>query len=130
MNTTVSILILTAATVVSACSPEQPTASQVNAVSDTASTKTLREASAGMHAGMEVNYTGNPDTDFLQAMIPHHQGAIDMAKAELTHGRDPEVRALAQQVIDAQQGEIAQMRKWLAKRGVASSNQPQAHGGH
>jgi uncharacterized protein (DUF305 family) len=48
-------------------------------------------------------------------MLPHHQGAVDMAKVELEHGTDPELRKLAQDIIDSQQKEIAFMKEWLAK---------------
>ncbi len=68
------------------------------------------------HAGMAMpSSTGDPDRDFLQAMIPHHQGAIDMARTELAKGSDPRVRAMAREVIATQQAEIDKMRGWLAE---------------
>jgi uncharacterized protein (DUF305 family) len=74
-------------------------------------------ANAKMHRDMDIAYTGNADVDFVQGMIPHHQGAIDMAKVVLEHGKDAEVRKLAEDVIKAQEGEIAWMRAWLKKQG-------------
>lgn len=56
------------------------------------------------------------DVAFVCGMIPHHRGAIDMAKAALAHGDDPWVKELAQKVIDAQTQEIADMKDWLAKQ--------------
>jgi len=66
-------------------------------------------ATARMHAAMNVPFTGNPDRDFARMMIPHHQGAIDMAVAELRYGRDQRLKRLAQEVIVHQQQEIAVM---------------------
>ena len=59
-------------------------------------------------------YTGNPDTDFLAMMIPHHEGAVDMARLVLIHGRDPLVRQIAEEIIASQTVEIAAMRGRMA----------------
>ncbi|OQW54704.1 DUF305 domain-containing protein [Candidatus Raskinella chloraquaticus] len=79
--------------------------------------KAFRQANDKMHAEMNVPLTGNADVDFARGMIPHHQGAIDMAKIVLTYGKDPELRKLAEAVIAAQDSEIAFMKAWLAKNG-------------
>jgi uncharacterized protein (DUF305 family) len=76
-----------------------------------------QEANDRMHAGMALEFTGDADVDFLRGMIPHHQGAIDMARVVLKHGSDPEIRKLAEGIIATQEGEIAMMNAWLAKLG-------------
>ena len=72
---------------------------------------------AKMHDGMDITFTGNADIDFVKGMIPHHQGAVDMAKTVLAFGKDPEVKKLAEDVIKAQETEISWMKDWLKKNG-------------
>jgi uncharacterized protein (DUF305 family) len=75
------------------------------------------DANTKMHEGMAIEFTGNADVDFVRGMIPHHQGAVDMARIVLEHGKDPEVRKFAESIIAAQEAEIAWMQDWLAKNG-------------
>jgi hypothetical protein len=63
-----------------------------------------------MMSDMAVIPTGDVDVDFVAVMVPHHQGAIDMAVAVLRHGRNPQIRRLAQEIIVTQQQEITAMR--------------------
>jgi uncharacterized protein (DUF305 family) len=71
---------------------------------------------ADMHEAMAAaKPTGDADIDFVQGMIPHHQGAVDMAEVLLKKGKDPELKKLAHDIIIAQEKEIAFMRAWLAK---------------
>lgn len=87
------------------------------AAAEPASTRDFKEVHAKMMRDMGQAYTGNPDLDFVRGMIPHHQGAIDMARVLLKHGKDPEIRKLAEQVIADQEREIVQMRDWVKKNG-------------
>jgi uncharacterized protein (DUF305 family) len=81
-----------------------------------AATRAYKDAALQMHKDMAVRYTGNADKDFAATMAAHHKGALEMAKVELTYGTDPEMRQLAQEIIAANEKEIALMRAWLAKR--------------
>jgi uncharacterized protein (DUF305 family) len=90
--------------------PQRPAAS--------ASTKAYQEANARMHKDMDIAFSGDADVDFAKGMIPHHRGAVEMAGIVLQHGKDPELRKLAQDVIASQEKEIAFMREWLRKKGL------------
>jgi Domain of unknown function (DUF305) len=82
-----------------------------------------------MHMAMAaVAQSGNSDVDFVRLMIPHHQGAIDMAKIQLLYGKDPQMRRLAQEIITDQQLEIELMQRWLKQRESTQpkDNQPPA----
>ena len=85
------------------------------AASDSASTKAYKEAHIKMMQDMHITYSGNSDVDFVRGMIPHHQGAIAMAKVQLQSGKDARIKKLAAKIIADQEKEIAQMQDWLKK---------------
>lgn len=76
----------------------------------------MAQSMTRMHADMTIPPSGDPDRDFAAMMIPHHEGAIAMAKAELLYGKDPVLRRLAQGIVVEQGQEIDVMRGALADR--------------
>lgn len=92
-----------------------PAAEPAAAENATEAMRAYADANDRMHAAMG-QIDRDPDVAFVQGMIPHHRGAVDMAEIVLKHGKDPETRALAQRIIAAQRGEIAEMEAWLTKR--------------
>jgi uncharacterized protein (DUF305 family) len=68
-----------------------------------------------MHGAMAFTPTGDADVDFMRGMLPHHRGAVAMAQIVVEHGKDPDVHALAQEIIAAQEREIALIEAWLAR---------------
>ena len=76
------------------------------------STSAFKQADDTMMRSMNRPLSGDPDQDFVAGMLPHHQGAVDMAKVELQYGKDPALRRLARAIIAAQNKEIGLMRAW------------------
>jgi uncharacterized protein (DUF305 family) len=89
-------------------------AAQDQAVIADTLTSVMAAAMARMDHDMMAPATGDADRDFARMMIPHHQGAVEMAEAELRFGRDPVLRRLAQGIIVEQRQEIAVMRQAIA----------------
>ena len=86
--------------------------------SDSASTKGYKAAMMKAMDGMPMmKFTGDADLDFMIHMRPHHQLAVDMAKVDLANGKDAEVKKLAQDIITAQEKEIAVIDAWLKAKG-------------
>jgi uncharacterized protein (DUF305 family) len=75
----------------------------------------MAQAMERMHKDMAIAPRGDPDRDFAAMMIPHHQGAVDMAKVELQFGKNPVLRRLAQGIIVEQLQEIEVMQRELQK---------------
>jgi hypothetical protein len=74
------------------------------------SSQAFHAINSKMHEGMDITFTGNADIDFVRGMIPHHQGAVDMAKTVIAFGKDPQIRKLAEEIVKAQETEIALMQ--------------------
>jgi uncharacterized protein (DUF305 family) len=90
--------LIAAAAASAACTSNAPFLAESNA------------AMTKMRAGMDVGPSGDVDADFVARMVAHHQGAIDMAQAELRYGRNEQLRRMAQEIIVTQLQEITAMR--------------------
>jgi len=87
------------------------------AQSQGAAEQAFMDAKMKMRESMPIEYTGDPDVEFVRSMIAHRQGAIDMAEVELKYGKDPKARAFADEIIKAQRAEIEQLNEWLVQHG-------------
>jgi uncharacterized protein (DUF305 family) len=94
------------------------TTAQTARTPDTEAMKGYRAANEKMHRDMDIQFSGDADVDFVRGMIPHHQGAIEMAKVALQHAKDDQIRKWATDVIREQEREIAEMQAWLKDKGV------------
>jgi hypothetical protein len=79
------------------------------------STKAFKEANDRMHRDMAITFSGNADADFVRSMIPHHEGAVAMAKVALEFGKNEQTRKWAVEIIREQEREIGEMKAWLQK---------------
>ncbi len=109
------ILGAAAAAIPAPASPQGHSGSHAHAVdpADPFASEMHQRMRAMMDAMDRAPMSGDPDRDFLAMMIPHHQGAVDMARLVLVHGRDPLVRQLAEEILASQTTEIASMRARL-----------------
>lgn len=122
-----SVALLASALAISAAIAQQPAAKpamdpgmhmkmMMPMNSDSAATKGYKQSMMTMMSGMPA-YTGDADIDFMKQMKGHHQAAIDMAKVELANGKDAEAKKLAQEIVTAQEKEIATIDAWLKTKG-------------
>jgi len=77
----------------------------------------FRAANDKMMTDMMMRPSGNADADFVAMMIPHHQGAVDMARIELKYGKDPMLRKMAEDIIESQEKELGEMKSWKKSYG-------------
>lgn len=120
-----SLIAFASALAISAASAQQPASKPADSgmpammepmASDTASTKGFKQVMMKMISGMPA-YTGDADVDFMRQMKGHHQAAIGMAKVELASGKDNEAKKLAEDIVAAQEKEIATIDTWLKAKG-------------
>lgn len=85
---------------------------------DHPSVAAFQAADQAMMHKMAAPYTGDTDQDFVAHMMPHHEGAVEMARIELQYGKDPALKRMAREIIRSQEREITFMKKWQAQHGV------------
>jgi len=80
-----------------------------------AATRAYMDAANQMHIDLAVPFSNDADRDFAAVMAAHHKGAVELARIELQHGKDPEMRKLAEQIVSANESEIATLKAWQSK---------------
>ncbi|MCW6511870.1 CopM family metallochaperone [Lichenifustis flavocetrariae] len=115
MNNRFKIAVALAAVAAPAMAFAEDMKMDMNASGGTPAEKAFAASMQTMMKNMDVKPTGKTDKDFVTMMMPHHQGAIDMANVELQYGKDPMLRKMAGDIVKAQEQEIGEMKAWLAK---------------
>lgn len=87
----------------------------------TPAAKAYAQAMDKMHKDMAIEFSDNVGADFARAMIPHHQGALNMAQVALQYAQDDEIRRIAQKTIDDQTKDIKELRSWLERHQSAAA---------
>lgn len=77
----------------------------------------FRSASDRIHDAMVRDFTGDPDVDFVMAMIPHYEGSVEMARIALEYGKDPQIRQLAEHIANDHRVELDAMLQWIETDG-------------
>jgi len=91
-----------------------------NGTNGTASTQAFQSSDATMMQRMSTPYSGDTDRDFVEHMMPHHEGAVAMARIELQYGKDPSLKRMARNIIKSQDEEIVFMKQWLKQHPAPS----------
>jgi len=111
--------VLTALVITCPLMAALPLSLQAAAQDSNAEMKAYTDANQKMMDAMgAMKPVGEADKDFVMMMMPHHQGAIDMAQIQLKYGKDPMLRQMAEQIIKSQQEEIDKMKKWQQEHGM------------
>lgn len=91
--------------------PTTPAMNMGGSPADQANMKAMEK----MHDSMPKKGMGDADKDFVSMMLPHHQGAVDMAKVELQYGKDPMLKKMAEDIVKSQEKEISELKQWQGK---------------
>jgi uncharacterized protein (DUF305 family) len=117
----VSLAIMSSVTVTSFALAKDPSSTHAVRTEENPFLSENATAMKKMMADMMIKPSGDVDRDFVEMMVPHHQGAVDMAKAELEYGHNEQLRRLAREIVANQQQEIVQMHRAISDDGAPAA---------